>query len=270
MIMKVEVRDMDNKKIGTIDLPEQFDEPIRDDLISRAVLAIQSRLRQAYGSSPLAGLRHSTNLSRRRRDYRGSYGHGISRVPRKILSRNGRRMYWVGAQAPGTVGGRRAHGPKASKEWDQKINAKERRKALRAALAATIDANSVTKRGHRVPEGYPFVLDDAFESLAKTAEVVKVFKALGLSHEMERTAHKKVRAGRGKSRGRKYKAPVGPLLVVSGDCPISKAARNMAGVTIKRVNELSANELAPGCVPGRLTLFTKAAVEKIRNDKLYA
>ena len=114
--MKLAVYNLNNEKVKEINLPRQFNEQPRPDLVRRAVLAVQSHKRQPYGAKPEAGKRASAVLSRRRRDYRGSYGLGISRVPRKILSRGGTRMNWVGAFAPGTVGGRRAHPPKAGKD----------------------------------------------------------------------------------------------------------------------------------------------------------
>ena len=125
--MQLKILDTEGKESGKVDLPKQFSEPVRPGLIKRAVLAIQSHKRQPYGTDPRAGMKSSAELSRRRRKYRGSYGFGISRVPRKILSRRGTRMNWVGAFAPGTVGGREAHPPKASKKWAQKINKKERK-----------------------------------------------------------------------------------------------------------------------------------------------
>jgi large subunit ribosomal protein L4e len=267
--MKLEVKDVKNGKTGTIDLPTQFTEEVRADLIKRAVLVVQANNRQAYGANPDAGMRHSAELSRRRRKYRGSYGHGISRVPRKIHSRNGTRMQWVGAVSPGTVGGRRAHAPKAEKIWSKKINAKERKKAIRAALAATVAKKIVEKRGHAMPEGYPFALDNSFESIKKTKDVLVALKAVGMSDELEKTAKRNIRAGKGKMRGRKYASPAGSLVVVSKACDITKSAANIPGITIKVVDELSAELLAPGCVPGRLTLFTQAALEKMKESKLY-
>ena len=47
-------------------------------------------------------------------------------------------MNWVGAFAPGTVGGRRAHPPKSEKIWSKKINKKENAKAIRSAISATL------------------------------------------------------------------------------------------------------------------------------------
>ena len=66
----------------------------------------------------------------------------MARTPRK--NGGGGR----GAEAPNTVGGRRAHPPKAEKEWELKINSKERKKAFRSALAATAQESYVSARGH--------------------------------------------------------------------------------------------------------------------------
>ena len=110
--MKVAIKSPDNASKGSIELPKQFNEEIRSDLIRRAYLTILSNSRQPYGAKEDAGMRASAKLSRRRRDYKGSYGFGISRVPRKVLSRRGTRFFWVGAVAPGMVSGRKAHPPK--------------------------------------------------------------------------------------------------------------------------------------------------------------
>ena len=87
--MKLSVYDISNKKVGEMNLPAQFSEGIRQDIISRAVLAIRSNKRHPHGANPEAGKRASAEISKRRMEYRGSYGHGISRSPRKILSRRG-------------------------------------------------------------------------------------------------------------------------------------------------------------------------------------
>ena len=166
--MELKILSQTKTEVGKIKLPKQFDEEVRLDIIKKVFLAIQSTKRQPYGADPRAGKRASANLSRRRKRYRGSYGHGISRVPRKILSRSGTRFNWTGAIVPGTVGGRRAHPPKAEKIWDKKINKKEKRKAIRSASAATLKKGLVAERGHKAPENYPFILEDKFESLDKT------------------------------------------------------------------------------------------------------
>lgn len=267
--MKLAIFSTANDKVGEINMPFQFDEELRPDLIQRAVLAIQSHNRQPYAASDEAGKRSSAKLSRRRRNYRGSYGIGISRVPRKIMTRRGTRMNWVGAFAPGTVGGRRAHPPKTEKIWKKKINEKENSKAIRSAIAATLVKDIVAKRGHFVPDNYPFVLDDSFELIQKTKEAVEIFNKLGLGEELSRAQEKKVRAGKGKSRGRKYKKKKGPLIVVSKPGKLSDAVINIPGIDIVEVKSLNAELLAPGAKAGRLTLWTKGAVDILEKERLF-
>ncbi len=267
--MKADILDPANNKIGEIKLPSQFEEEYRPDLIQRAVLAIQSHKRQSYAASERAGKRASAKLSRRRRDYRGSYGFGISRVPRKIMTRRGMRMNWVGAFAPGTVGGRRAHPPKSEKIWWKKINKKENTKAIRSAIAATIMKDIVAERGHLVPSNYPFVLDDKFESMDKTKEVLETFKKLGLGKELARVKEKTIRAGKGKARGRKYKKKKGPLIVVSKVDKLNRAVANIPGIDVVEVKSLNAELLAPGAKAGRLVLWTSAAIDILEKENLF-
>jgi large subunit ribosomal protein L4e len=267
--MKLSIINLQNQKTGEKVLPSQFKEEYRPDLIKRAVLALQSRARQPYGASPEAGKRHSAELSRRRRKYRGAYGQGISRVTRKIMTRRGTRFYWVGAVSPGTRGGRRAHPPTAEKIWEQKINQKENRKAIRSALAATLDKELVQQRGHRVPDNYPFIIDKEMEQLTKTKEIEGFLGKLNLQEELRRSAIKKIRAGLGKLRGRKYQKKKGILVVVGTVCPLLKAAQNIPGTDVVKVNQLNAHLLAPGCQPGRITLFTENAIDVMEKNKLF-
>lgn len=262
--MKIEIIGKGSKR----ELPSQFSEKVQPDLIKRAVLSLQSSRRQAYGSDPEAGMRYSAEVSRRRRAYRGSYGIGISRVPRKVMSRSGTRMNWTGAVAPGTVGGRRAHPPKSDKILSKKMNIKERRKALRSALSASIDKGYVAKK-HRVPDNYPFIVQSSTEDLSRTKDAVKLFKDLGLDPEIERAAHRKVRAGKGKLRGRKYKNRKGPLMVVSGKCKLMEACANIPGVDVVDVHMLNTELLAPGAEPGRLAVFTEKALDTLEKEALF-
>jgi len=267
--MKLKILNTKNTESGSLTLPEQFSEDVRTDLISRAVLAIQANKRQPYGADPMAGKKHSVDLSKRRRDYKGVYGKGKSRTPSKVLSRNGSQMNIVGATVPQTVGGRNAHPPKAEKIWDVKINDTERKKAIRSAISATVNKDVVSNRGHKVPAQYPFVLDTDFEALTKTKDFRLALASLGFGDELKRSGTLRIRAGKGKMRGRKYKKTVGPLIVVSEKCGALKAAKNIPGISVVLVSQLNAEDLAPGCAAGRATLFTKAAVEKIKDAKLF-
>ena len=200
--MKVSIYNNAKSETGKAELPAQFNEKVRPDLIKRAVMVINANTRQPYGAKFRAGLRAQGKLSRRRKDYKASYGIGISRVPRKIMSRRGTRMNWVGAVAPGTIKGRRAHPPKAEKLYDRKMNKKERRMAIRSAISATVQRGLVEERGHRIPADYPFIIDSAFEDISKTKEFVDALVKLGFAEELERIAERKVRHGKGKMRGR--------------------------------------------------------------------
>ena len=266
--MKLKVLSTAKTEKGSMDLPSQFSETVRPDVISRAVLAIYSNRRQPYGTDPRAGKKSMAKLSRRRRDWKGAYGHGISRVPRKIVSRSGTQFNWVGAFAPMTVGGRRAHPPKSWKIWDQKVNKKENRKAIRSAMAATLSKELVKSKGHEMPENYPFIIESKIEKIAKTAELVEILQKLGFGNELER-ATRKIRAGMGKARGRKYKKTRGMLIVVSQPCELQKAAGSITGLEIAEIKKINAEILAPGASPGRMAIFTEAAIELLEKEKLF-
>jgi large subunit ribosomal protein L4e len=74
-----------------------------------------------------------------------------------------------------------------------------------------------------------------------------------------------IRAGRGKTRGRRKKQAVGPLIVITENEGIVEAARNIPGVDITTLNNLNTELLAPGTHPGRLTLWTNSAFETVEN-----
>lgn len=267
--MDLQIITTQNTAAGKKTLPAQFQEEVREDLIKRAVEAVVANKRQQYGADPRAGKKSAAKLSRRRRDYKASYGHGISRVPRKTLSRNGAHFNWAGAYAPGTVGGRRAFPPKPVKDWSQKINDKERKKALRSALSATMKKEMAEARGHIVPKQYPFLLSKDFETMDKTQKLLDVLTAQGFEQELERAAVRKVRAGKGKMRGRKYQTRKSMLIVTSEPCKLTKAAQNIPGVDAIDIKKINAELLAPGKKAGRLTLFTEKAIEQLENDKLF-
>ena len=251
--MKAEVFDLDGKKIKTIELPEQFYENYEPDLINRAILAIFSHRRQPYGTMPLAGQGYSANLSRRRRDYKGAYGKGISRASRKTMWRRGMQFGWVGAISPGTVGGRRAHPPKATKIWGLKINTKEKRKAIRSALSGVVQTNNLV------------VVEDKFENLKKTKDVKKVLSALGFNIE----TIKRKKPGRAKSRGRAIRFKKNALIVFSKNCSTVKAISNVAGFDSTDVKSVNANLLSLGYGIPRQCVFTEGALSLLAKDKLF-
>ena len=245
--MQATVRDLNGEDAGTVDLPEVFETAYRPDLIKRAVLAAQANRKQAYGADPYAGMRTPAESF-------GS-GRGMAHVPRE----NGQ-----GARVPQTVGGRKAHPPKAEKDQGKGINDKERKLAIRSAIAATTDAERVAERGHAFDSelDLPLVVSDDFEDLVKTREVVDLLETLGVHADVERADDgRKVKAGQGKARGRKYREPKS-ILFVTSEAP-SKAARNLAGADVTTAAEVNAEELAPGTHAGRLTIWTESAVAEV-------
>jgi large subunit ribosomal protein L4e len=247
------ILNLEGKTLGKIPLPSVFKTPIRPDVIKRAVVALQSHRFQPQGRDPLAGKRRSVES--------WGAGHGIARVPR--IKGMGRRAGYV----VGTVGGREAHPPRAEKKIEKKIPKKEMKLALRSAIAATAQKEVVTSRGHiteYVPD-FPLVVTDDIQKLEKTSEVEEAFIKLGVWPDVYRVEEsEKIRAGKGKMRGRRKKRAVGPLLVVAENGGIMKAARNIPGVDVVKVNNLNIELLAPGTHPGRLTVWSKTAFEKLR------
>ena len=257
MAKTVKVFDLNGKPVGKMKLPPIFETPIRSDVIKRAVLAIQSKRLQPQGRNPMAGKR-TTAESR-------GVGLGIARIPR-IKGPIGR-----GAFAPGTVGGRLAHPPVPEKKIVKRIPKKEKRLALFSAIAATASKEMVVSRGHAV-EGVPqipIVVTEELEGLKKTEEVEEALIKLGVLADLYRVRESiKVRAGKGKRRGRRIKHAVGPLIVVAEDKGVVEAARNIPGVEVVPIKSLNAEVLAPGTHPGRLTIWTTSAIEAL--SKLYS
>ena len=246
------VFNLKGKPIGKIKLPPVFKTPLRPDVIKRAVLAIQSKRFQPQGRNPMAGKR-TTAESR-------GVGLGIARVPR--IKGGSQRA----ALAPGTVGGRTAHPPVSNKRIIKRIPRKEKRLALFSAIAATASKEVVALRGHIVEDVpyTPLVVTDDLEKLKKTKEVEETLIHLGLWPDIYRVKEsRKIRAGKGKSRGRKIKQAVGPLIVLSQNKGIGEAARNLPGVEVVTVNNLNSEMLAPGTHPGRLTVWTNGAIERL-------
>ena len=257
----------------SISLPDSFSSEIREDMVRSAVLASRANRRQSYGHrehdgkrSPQPGMKHSV-------EWWGK-GRGVSRIMRKTGQR-------TGAQNPHTRGGRRAHGPKVDKVWSQKINSKEKKAARDSAIAASSNPDIVSSRGHRFEEGlrFPIIIDDYVESREgseekyeiesipnqfSTRKFIAMMDGLGLSSDITRSkSGRSIRAGKGTMRGRKYRTPKSILLVVSKKDGLHKAARNVPGIDVVTSKDLCAEDLAPGGDLGRLTVWTKSAIEAL-------
>ena len=248
--MKAQVVNLQNEKTGEVEIPRVFNTPVRHDVIKRAVIALQSTRFQPQGRDSMAGKRTTA-------ESRGT-GHGMARVPR--LKGGSRAAFGVSI-----VGGHQAFPPLSEKNIVKRINKKEKRFAIRSGIAATADMELVEKRGHKIQnlEQLPIIVSDELEFLEKTKDVKEFLEALELWGDVERADRRKIRAGMGKMRGRKYKKGKGPLIVVGEDNGIGYAARNLPGVEVTDVYSLNAELLAPGAHPGRLVIWTQSAIEQL-------
>ena len=252
--MKVNVYGLDGEPKGKIDLPDVFNTPFRPDLIRKSFDVLRANKRQPYGADPRAGAKHATASVGK--------GRGMSRVPRLTQGRQA-------ALAPCVVGGRRAHPPKAEKKWDEKINKKEKKLARDSALAATADKKIVSERGHRFngKVSLPVVVDDDFEKIKKTKEVIKTLKNIKIYDDVIRAKNgRHIRAGKGKTRGRKYKTPRS-ILFISSSYAVKKITGNLPGVDVVSPGKLNIEHLAPGGDPGRLTVITESALKKLGGNR---
>ena len=221
---KTNVYGVNGDVASQVDVPAVFSTPYRPDIIKKAVLAAAANKRQPYGPSKGAGMRHSVST--------WGKGRGVARVQRIAAGR-------MATESPNNVSGRRAHPPVPERNWSMKINQKERALARKSAIAATGCADCVKARGHQFDDNvsFPIVVADAVQDIKTTAEVSAFLQKIGLGYDLDRAKDgRKIRAGRGTMRNRKYRTPVSVLVVVSSeerDAPIFKSAANIPGVTVE-------------------------------------
>ncbi len=260
--MKSKIFDIKGKKTKEIALPSIFFQPIREDIVARILES--KKTKQPYAPSLVAGKQHSASgkVIHRRHVWRSGYGRGSSRIPRKILLRRGSQSNWVGAEVASTRGGRRAHPPKTiSMINTNKINKKEMKIALASALSATVDKKFVASKYEKLTEkdiGHlPLIVESKIVSLKTKDFIFSLKEILGKKFFGIASKKKKIRKGKGKLRGRKYKSNAG-LLIVTGH----KEELKTKIVETKKVNNLSIIDLANGGL-GRLTLYTENAIKEL-------
>lgn len=254
----VPVYSADGSSTGKVELPKVFAETVRDELIRRAVLSEESETLQPKGAFYRAGLQTTARYVGRKEAYHSLKNRGGAMLPRELYPKG--RIGRVRV-VPFAVKGRRAHPPKVEKVLVERINKREKQKALRSAIAATAQKSIVSKK-HIIPDVIiPIILDEKCEGMKKTKDVFGLFEKIKISKDVERAINgRKARTGRYGG----TKTPKSVLLVTATDVPLLKAARNIPGVTVSTVDKLKVKDLAPGGVPGRLTVWTKAAIEKLK------
>ncbi|MEM3507072.1 MAG: 50S ribosomal protein L4 [Candidatus Bathyarchaeia archaeon] len=257
----INVYGVDGKPIKTIKIPDFFFTEFRPDLIKRVCVILQSHCFQPKGRDPMAGKRTTAESL--------GVGHGLARVPRV----KGERYPKAGAAAfaPNTVGGRLAHPPTPEKKIYKRINEKEKRLALFSAIAATALKEIVVGRGHRVDSipSFPLIVSDQIQTIKKASDFKRFLINIGVWEDVERViASVKIRAGKGKRRGRVIKHAIGPLIVINEDKGVAKAAQNFLGIDVIKAKDLNVRLLAPGTHPGRLTVWTESAIKTL--DQIFS
>lgn len=241
-------------------LPAVFKAPIRPDIVSSVHSDMKKNGRQPYAVSVKAG--HQTSAE--------SWGTGraVARIPR--VRGGGTHRSGQGAFGNMCRGGRMFAPTKTWRRWHRRINVNQKRYAMCSAIAATGIPSLVMSKGHRVeqiPE-VPLVLSDKVEELKKTKEAVGVLRKVKAWADIEKVkASRRFRAGVGKMRNRRRIQRRGPLVIYNQDNGITRAFRNIPGITLINVNRLNLLKIAPGGHVGRFCIWTESAFKKL--DGLY-
>lgn len=254
----VSVFSTSGEKSGETTLPAVFTAPMRPDIVQFVHTNMNKNNRQAYAVSPWAGKQVSAS----------SWGTGraVARIPR--VGGGGTSRSGQGAFGNMCRGGRMFAPTKTWRKWHRKINTTQKRYAVASALAASAVPALVMARGHKVddvPE-IPLVVDTALESTAKTSAAKDILAAIGALADVEKAADsKKIRAGKGKARNRRYTLRRGPLVVYKSNDGVEQAFRNLPGVELCCVDRLNLLQLAPGGHMGRFCIWSQAALDAL-ND----
>lgn len=251
VMLTTRIYGVNGEPVGEIELPDIFYYPLRKDIIKRAFLSAFTAMLQPKGRDPLAGKRTTARS--------WGVGYGLARVPR--LPR-GEARFVVSARK-----GHIAFPPRPERRIREEVNRNERIIAIISALAATSRVELVRERGHvfTVDKLPVIVVDEVETAYSKTSDVRGFLEKIGVWSDIEKSYEKtRIRAGIGKMRGRKYIEPRSVLFIVSKyDLPFTRAVRNLPGVDIATPGNLGILHLAPGGVPGRLTIISKPALDAL-------
>mmetsp|Transcript_22491 Transcript_22491/g.67451 ORF Transcript_22491/g.67451 Transcript_22491/m.67451 type:complete len:413 (-) Transcript_22491:81-1319(-) len=249
--------DNPSEKSGTVVMPSVMATPLRPDLVRDVHTNMRKNKRQPYALSMKTGYDTAAE----------SWGTGraVSRIPR--VPGGGTHRAGQGAFGNMCRGGGMAHPTRIWRRWHRKINVTKKRHAVVTCLAASALPPLVMARGHRIGEvaELPLVVSDGIESVQKTKHAVDTLKKLGCGEELQRVIDsKRIHAGKGKMRNRRYKKALGPLVVYAEDNGIVRAMRNIPGVETANVMRLNLLRLAPGGHFGRFLIWTEGAIKKLQ------
>jgi large subunit ribosomal protein L4e len=151
-----------------------------------------------------------------------------------------------------------------------------RRFATASALAASSVPSLLLARGHHistVPEVPLVISSSAFTDakITKTSAALALLKTVGAGPDVAKVrTSRKLRAGKGKLRGRRHRQRRGPLIVYNPDedgKELVRAFRNIPGVETSSVFAMNLLQLAPGGHLGRFIVWTSSAFAAL--DTIY-
>ncbi|CAE7404051.1 RPL4A [Symbiodinium pilosum] len=191
-------------------------------------------------------------------------GRAVARIPRAP----GGGTHRAGQAAFGNQarGGGMFNPTRIWRRWHRRVNVTKKRHAVAVALAASSLPPLVMARGHKIGQvaELPLVVTDGLQSVSKTKEAIESLKKLGCGEELQKAMDsKKIRAGKGKARNRRYVRRLGPLVIYNEDNGIVRAMRNIPGVETAHVDRLNLLRLAPGGSFGRFLIFTESAFKRL-------
>merc|ERR1712176_485985 len=252
----VSVFSLSGDKSGETTLPAVMTAPLRPDIVDFVHSNMNKNKRQAYAVSIRAGKQVSAS----------SWGTGraVARIPR--VGGGGTSRSGQGAFGNMCRGGRMFAPTKTWRKWHRKINVTQKRYAVASALAASAVPALVMARGHKVDEvpEIPLVIDTSLESTKKTSAAKDILASVGALDDVEKAADsKKIRAGKGKARNRRYTLRRGPLVIYKSNDGVEQAFRNLPGVELCCVDRLNLLQLAPGGHMGRFCIWSQDALESL-------
>ncbi len=250
---------LDGKVSRSVNMPQVFSEEFRPDLVRRALLSEQSKRFQPQGHSLTAGFQTTAvYVGKYSAAYRRGRHMGQAIRPRQKLG--GGAMGDV-RRIPSAVKGHRAHPHKIETILREDINNKEYSKAIRSAIGGCSNAGLITQNHEFGGKSLPLVVDDKLESVSKAKELMSIISALGMSKDLEKSHKPKLRSGLKRSgKSRHFRNSI--LIVSKSAGNILKAGRNIPGVTVCSVDELTVSKLAPGALP-RLSIWTEGALSAV-------
>merc|ERR1712210_311162 len=204
-------------------LPAVFKAPIRPDIVSFIHHEVAKNHRQSYAVNRDAG--HQTSAE--------SWGTGraVARIPRV----RGGGTHRSGQAAFGNMcrGGRMFAPTKQWRRWHRKVGVAQKRYATVSAIAATGVPALVMAKGHvidGIPE-VPLVVADSVQGFTRTKQAVEFLRRNKAWADVAKVyATRRMRAGKGKLRGRRHVQKLGPLVIYDQDQGVTKAFRNIPGV----------------------------------------